>query len=273
MKFDRIIGNPPYDGNLHLKILKQIVTFLNDDGEIVWIHPARWAQDPLAIYKKNSDYNKFKDLSWQEFEIMPVIEANAAFGTGFQSDLMISVIGDKKTDLESVIDLPCRSIIKKLLSHNDRISDHIDTKVDNGIRVKIRKLVNSTEGQHGLKLNKNSFSIVSLNFENVFIGGYTRDGTYWQDVGIKNGQIKEFIPNSIEFNSLALADNFIKSVSADIFIAFIFLAKKDTNMPLGYLPYMGDYSKVWTNEDYTKYFGFTPEEVNYLSKTLDRYKR
>ena len=58
MKFDVAIMNPPYDGNLHLKILEKVIPIAD---KVVNISPARWLQDPLAKYKKNSDYNKFEN--------------------------------------------------------------------------------------------------------------------------------------------------------------------------------------------------------------------
>lgn len=49
-----IIMNPPYSGNLHLKIVSKIISEY-PNAEIVNLSPIRWLQDPLAEYKKNSD--------------------------------------------------------------------------------------------------------------------------------------------------------------------------------------------------------------------------
>ena len=49
--------NPPYDGNLHLKILEKVIPIAD---KVINISPVRWLQDPLAKYKKNSDYKKFE---------------------------------------------------------------------------------------------------------------------------------------------------------------------------------------------------------------------
>ena len=57
MKFDHIIMNPPYCRNLHLKILNEAI---NHSDDIVNLSPIRWLQDPLAEYKKNSDWKKFE---------------------------------------------------------------------------------------------------------------------------------------------------------------------------------------------------------------------
>ena len=62
MKFDCIVMNPPYQKNLHLKILAEAIKHLKDEkSKVVNLSPVRWLQDPLAKYKKNSDYNKFEE--------------------------------------------------------------------------------------------------------------------------------------------------------------------------------------------------------------------
>ena len=48
MHFDKIIMNPPYNRNLHLKILRQV---MNKADEVVNLSPIRWLQDPLAEMK------------------------------------------------------------------------------------------------------------------------------------------------------------------------------------------------------------------------------
>lgn len=58
MEFDVAIMNPPYDGNLHLKILEKVIPIAD---EVVNISPIRWLQDPLAKYKKSSDYKRFEN--------------------------------------------------------------------------------------------------------------------------------------------------------------------------------------------------------------------
>ena len=56
MKFDHIIMNPPYCRNLHLKILNEAIHHSDD---VVNLSPIRWLQDPLAEYKRNSDFKRF----------------------------------------------------------------------------------------------------------------------------------------------------------------------------------------------------------------------
>ena len=94
MKFDHIIMNPPYCKNLHLKILNEAIKYSDD---IVNLSPIRWLQDPLAEYKKNSDWKKFENIR-NHIESVAVINAKDAtvlFSAGFIMNLGIYHITDK----------------------------------------------------------------------------------------------------------------------------------------------------------------------------------
>ena len=76
MTYDFILMNPPYDKNLHLKIVEQSIPMLTDDGILVNLSPVRWLQDPLAKYKKGYEsdwtdddfrvYFGITDSEWEE---------------------------------------------------------------------------------------------------------------------------------------------------------------------------------------------------------------
>src|SRR5574344_1781076 len=96
MHFDKIIMNPPYSGNLHLKILSKIISEY-PNAEVVNLSPIRWLQDPLAEYKKNSDWKKFEDIRKriESLDEIKSIEATNSFGTAFTMDLGIYHITKK----------------------------------------------------------------------------------------------------------------------------------------------------------------------------------
>ena len=98
MKFDLIVGNPPYDRSLHLKILEHLLPFSRD---IVWISPVRWLQDPLAKYKKNSDLLKYNETiltKLREVEVVSAKEAIDMFDNArFTMDLAIYHIEESNT--------------------------------------------------------------------------------------------------------------------------------------------------------------------------------
>ena len=74
-KFDVAIMNPPYDGNLHLKILEKVIPLCK---QIINISPVRWLQDPFAPYNNKSDYCKFEKTISQKIESLNIISAKKA---------------------------------------------------------------------------------------------------------------------------------------------------------------------------------------------------
>ena len=44
------------------------------------------------------------------------------------------------------------------------------------------------------------------------------------------------------------------------------------NAPLKFIPYMGDYSHVWTDEDYCKFFNLTKEESEFMCRKVYDYR-
>ena len=103
MKFDCIIMNPPYQRNLHLKILEKAISMLKDENSVcVNLSPIRWLQDPLAKYKKSSDLKRFEESVAKHIEQLNAIkssEAQALFGASFWNNIGIYVCKINKFDL------------------------------------------------------------------------------------------------------------------------------------------------------------------------------
>lgn len=86
----KIIMNPPYKRDLHLKVLNQmLITFPN--SEIVNLSPIGWLQDLLADIKQGTEFKKFgcilKHLS--KLDLISKRDANKYFGVKLRSDLAI----------------------------------------------------------------------------------------------------------------------------------------------------------------------------------------
>ena len=70
-KFDYIILNPPYDGELHLKFFKACLKMSKEDGKIVIIEPSTW----LIQLKENGKYTKENSIA---NEIKHIIEGHVS---------------------------------------------------------------------------------------------------------------------------------------------------------------------------------------------------
>ena len=261
-KFDVVIMNPPYDKNLHLKILEKIIPVAD---KVVNISPIRWLQDPLAKYKKNSDYNKFENSISKKIdyiEIVNGITATNLFGADFVSDLAIYTLSTGEFDYKcfnnnSIVDKVVTDKCKKLinvLEHNKK----------DGWRVRISEMRPVPSFAPNSNVTK-SFTFETTHYIHswIYYDGYTPDGkTYWTDNNTTKGsrdktKIGDNIPMSLHFISQNEATNYEKSTKTKFHRYLVLKMKTDAHFPLKYIPYMSDYTKPWNNKRFCEYFDIT----------------
>lgn len=102
MKFDYIIQNPPYKGNLHLDFLEKGLDLLKEDGKMVIIEPARWLIDlnPNSTYNKGRKDNhapQIKKYIEGHVESVKIENLNKEFNTGLYVPFAITTIDMSKT--------------------------------------------------------------------------------------------------------------------------------------------------------------------------------
>jgi hypothetical protein len=130
----------------------------------------------------------------------------------------------------------------------------------------------SGTGGHNLG-NFDSSKIADVNIIwGPYSDGYTKDGKFFTETRQKNQFTKSYFAYSILFTTLDEADNFYKSCNTKFYRRLVQLLKWDVHVPLSFLPYMEDYSKVWTDEDYCKFFDLTEEESEFMCRTVDDYR-
>lgn len=88
MNFDHIIMNPPYNGSLHLKILKEA---MKHSKEIVNLSPANQMFSGVRLIKCHSEIKKNPELvqNIQDVDLIKPEEASAMFGASFAGPLML----------------------------------------------------------------------------------------------------------------------------------------------------------------------------------------
>lgn len=294
MCYEAILMNPPYDKNLHLKILEQSYPMLTDDGILVNLSPIRWLQDPLAKYKKTSDYYKFKEVRERVEELLVVDQeaGSLMFDILLNTNLGVYVIRKNTINTGvSLVEIRGQHIIDKIQEKmvNGNILSFKDVcesrKVD-GWRVRVNELqpLETTDGRD-LKTNKWRHWIINPNTKTyVYKDGYTKDGEWWSTL-TQNGKwvkkVGEPLPFSIKFENESKAINFEASCKTTFMNALKNLMQIDLHVPLGYLPYMGEcinprtrlvgYEGEWFDEDLCKYFGITDSEWEEIVETMKPY--
>ena len=277
MKINKVLMNPPYDESLHLEVLEATLKAAketNAECEVVSVQPARWLEDPLAEYKQGSDYKKYKQTLIDNISKLQLVDATTAckaFNIMNSTDLAIYTFNTTRTEIKITVQ---DNLINKLyskISTMTTLHDKLDQNVVDGFRCEVKKLTSGTGG-HNLG-NYGSSKVADVNIVwGPYTDGYTKDGSFFTAGRQKNQFTKDYFANSIKFNSLDLANNFYLSCNTNFYRRLIHLFKWDVNVPLRFLPYMEDYSKVWTDEAYCKFFGLTEEESEFMCRKVDDYR-
>ena len=279
MKFDCIIMNPPYERNLHLKILAEAITHLKDEtSTCVNLSPVRWLQDPLAKYKKKSDYNKHEKTIRQniaDINVINKIEAQTYFpNTVMGADLAIYVCNklggfDCSTLINPII-------LKILNKQSSKIVFDNDCK--DGIRVRFPIICNNGGSGTGRKIGMASFGKM------LWFKDGMKDGKPWHDWYMHNQYTKttDTIPYSVKFNSENEAINFCKQFDTSFCKVYTHWMKSDVHVTPDIVLWMGDainprtgkkgYEGEWTDSDFYTFFNITPDEQKIIESTMEKYK-
>lgn len=259
-KFDHIILNSPYDGSLHLKILREAMKHSDD---IVNLSPIRWLQDPLAEYKKNSDWERFADIRERisSVDVVNAKESSEVFNMLVSTDLGIYYLDEKPHN----IDLRNKLAIK--LFETNFHYEKFDVNEKDGWRVRFTLIDNCKAGGSSKK--------GKIRFQRLlaFKDGM-KDGKPWYESFGKCGWSKEtdYIPASLKFGSEEECNNFINVMTKTKLGRYYWISmQQDMNvLPCFFLKL--DYTHPWTDADLYAYFGLTPDEIDIIEKEMAKYE-
>jgi len=263
MKFDCIIMNPPYQKNLHLKVLAEAIKHLKDDSSVcVNLAPADWLMFP---YREKPSWIDGHIVS---FNRISHHIANSLFKIN-GGNLLISVLKQGKTGF-AVSDF-------NGFSFNENFCD---PDVIRSIFNKIEKL--NSPGTMNKNLTKNQFKY----------GLKTLYGVNWGEINTQGGNkgfrlVSKFYETAIDgkcsghtkflnFNTEIERKNAWKSYLTN-FAKFCIMLDESTKL----CPWMGDavnprtglkgYLGEWTNEDFYRYFELTDDEIKIVEDTMKKY--
>lgn len=258
-----IIMNPPYDRNLHLDILDKVIEEF-PENEIVNLSPVRWLQDPLAEYKKNSDWFKFEDVRKKisDLEVINYEDANKFFNTSLFVNLGIYLFSKKRIDISKVFKE--NSIITKVLNSNsigwpvknfnECLNFVLVRSIMNGNLIRDKKPLSAIRNSYGYFINKLSNGktveeLKKLNKSSVF------------------GNIENWL--CVEFDTEKETINFFKFNDTKFFKYILKKLVIDQSVPLKFLPFMPTYEHEWTDEMLYEYFDLTEEEIKVIEEEID----
>jgi hypothetical protein len=278
MTYDFILMNPPYDKNLHLKIVEQSINLLTDDGILVNLSPIRWLQDPLAKYKKTSDWYKFKEVREHTHKINVIIarDFQAMFGAIGNFDLGIYVIRKSVSPTPVSVINP---VIERMSEFNHSNPAPLELDKYEGYRVRIPIITAGKSGGQGVRNPKVTNSLGKLY---VFKDGY-KDGKQWWEHYQANQFTKKTVTMgcSIKFVNEAQGTNFCNTFDTIFGKFYNAFALIDVHVNEYNVLWIGDcinprtglkgYESEWTNEDFKKYFDITDIEWEEIQETMNPY--
>lgn len=244
-KFDAVIMNPPYDRNLHLKILETVIPYAE---KVVNISPVRWLQDPFAPYSTRSDYCKFEDSISKKIESLDVIPADKArelFDANMAMNLGIYVCGNGGYNYNHNDSLITK-IVEKTLRNSWRPYNQKEFYKRNCIQLKPYAInVGAINGDVHIIMSKNYEHQITVGLSaraTVFNGGSGIDATHF------------------EFSTEEERKNFWACYNHKFMLWLISLWKVDPRIYANKIPYFDYYDHAWDYEDFFTWFGLTAEE-------------
>ena len=262
MKFDHIIMNPPYCRNLHLKILNEAICYSDD---IVNLSPIRWLQDPLVDRKKSCDFKKFADVRdhIESIDIISASEAQRAFSIEIFSDLgvyhLTSSGGFDTKEFWKAVRTPAQvMMLNKLMQLKDNVANHTEKNKRDGIRVPLTNM----GGNRGYR---------NVYKELAYVMDGCKDGRDWTKCKNMGGYEKPegcALPLSVKFNSIDEAQNFYDSFFTKFYTWLCNITRMLQILNPGLLPWLGDYTHPWTDNNLYEYFNLTPEEISIIESGI-----
>lgn len=255
-KFDTVIMNPPYDRNLHLKILEAVIPHAE---KVINISPVRWLQDPFAPYLTRSDYCKFENSVSKYIKDLEVIPAKNASQI-FQEASFTMNLGIYTCDSEGGWnyrhdDPLVNKIVRKTMENSWSNFSWQDYYAGN-IPVKAFKLnvapIHSKDSKYPIMCQtyEDQCKTQPAKKRSDGNGGMGHNGGHF------------------EFDTEEERKNFYDCYNTAFMQWYIRLWKFDVHV-VGYkLPYLGDYTTPWTNEKFKAYFELTDEEWTRIEREM-----
>ena len=246
--------NPPYSGNLHLKILSHLIS-LYSDAEVVNLSPANQMFSGVRLIKDHSEIKNNPELvqNIQGVDLIKPEEASAMFGASFAGPLM--------------------------LIHYDLTKEGKDYKEFNIVPKKLRSIFDKTvravyEGKYpslwGIikegDCPKDKFSLTCPE-----VHGHQGQSD-WAEITSKNYEkalaSKQRWGWHLEFDTKEERKNCWECWHLKSHMFIHSLIKADNFNMYQWLPYLGDYTHPWNDTDLYEYFRLTDDEIAEIEKEI-----
>lgn len=281
MKFDVVVGNPPFKGrgDLHLKFLN--LAYKLSSGYIVWIHPSTWILDERGTNKK---YEYTKKLIKDNIVNLTFFNGNPIFDVKLFVPFVIEFI-DKNNNNKGQIKVFDKLNQKQITYQNiEEINKWGDIKIYPILKNKILKLCEEDNlNNHDNKKEGSWYVNLSLLRGNVELKSPQKMVkndfyTFFPKDPIKpSREIQEkFLDRTLfwSFKSEEEATNFINFLKTRWAMFSLSIFKNNQHFLFGNaiesVPWL-NWSEPWTEERFEKLINATPEEIEFVHKNIPDY--
>lgn len=285
MKFDCVVGNPPYNRNLHLDMLRVAYDNLTEDGQLVFVHPAIWlyAQKPGKT-RKTSD--EIKTLIGNHFKYFEVINGNKAFNIRLFGPCVITHVDKTKTDVKVIVQNNLTNRTQEFDNSLDINPFFDNPTVFNSLRDKIWKHCEKVDNVQNHLMTKDGSYFLNLENiigdankedDNVCVANCFYDFMYVGNKVITDQPVKTKggIKQHIAFKTKIEAERALKYLGTTKLAKFTLMVVKvgqhiSSGRPCRFTPWF-DFTKTWTDQAYYEALGLTTEEQAFLEKHVTEF--
>lgn len=273
MKFDVVVGNPPYKRNLHLDFLKISHELLTDNGVGIIIHPGSWVLNEVPGLDKIKDAREWANKYVTEFEFRPfdscfeeIVLGVPVVMTMFQArenNGKINVLDKAATDTEYEV------------ASIEAITKHGNNSIYQGLKKKILGRI-STSSSFREHLNTGGKYYVTMS---TLIGGgnFKTNAPFFSFTYKKNAYVRTELESKhtryFGFQTKEEAENFLTYIKSYFARFCLSIAKFDRSLnpiTLSSTPWM-DFSKKWTDVELFEHFQLTKEEIEFIYKNIPSF--
>ena len=270
-KFDVVIGNPPYQRNLHLDFVNSSFNICN--GFVLMVHPNSWLIDEKNHTKI---YLKTKELIRSNLEKCIFINANKEFGIKLSSPCTITLI-NCKNKLEKITVEDRISQTTSTYDNIDDINKWNNTLEYSSLKSKIDSYINKNNNLISIFGDKNLEFYINIarvrgNIDNTNDSLYSSDffTILPKDEKVSANFTKAFC---INLDNEKNAENCIKYLKTDI-VRFCYSINKNdlSNNKIDMLRIpLVNLSIEWTDEKLIQEFGLSENEYQFIKNIIPKY--
>ena len=278
MKFDVVVGNPPYLGGLHMKFLQQGFQMLKEDGWLVFVQPSTCF---INNKKTNFSGNKIIEEISDHIQSIEFVNGNKIFEIGLFVPCSVTVLSKQKRNGDFIVKYVSDEVVP--YSSVEEISMFPQKETVKSLTEKL-----TTDKNLQQKCNQTRQDLSCLNLKKPFIvkistirGNVSKDtlfmSSFWTflpndkeyEIVYSNKQFCEIGKNQslfFEFDSQVEGENFIKYLKTNFARRALSLLKINQQIggSLNKVPYL-DFTQEWTDEKLFKEFKLTQDEIDFIN--------